>query len=243
VTGVGAAPGRRSWRRRISSRLGLAALVTALSCAGWASVAPTARAATLPVLSMGAAGLLEGNSGTRTIWVPATLSAASSATVSAHYATASKTATSGSDFTAASGTLTFPAGTTSRYVPVTVHSDTTVEPDELFTVTISALSGATTTQSVGYGNIMNDDSSNGVRIGVGNATIVEGYTGTRTLGFTATLSVASTATVSVHYATASGTATSGSDFIAASGTLTFAPGVTSRFVPIVVYGDTKFETN
>ena len=90
---------------------------------------------------------------------------------------------------------------------------------------------------------MNDDTSSGVQVGVGNATVVEGNAGNRTLGFTATLSVASSATVSVQYATASGTATSGSDFTAVSGTLTFPPGVTSKFVPVLVNGNTKFETN
>ena len=110
----------RSWWRRSPVRVVLVVLVAALSSAGLLSVAPTARAATLPVLSMGTAGLLEGNSGSHTIWVPATLSAASSTTVSAHYATSSNTATSGSDFTAASGTVTFPPGVKSAYVPVIV---------------------------------------------------------------------------------------------------------------------------
>ena len=214
-----------------------------LSAAGWASVAPTARAATLPAVSMGSGGLLEGNSGTRIIWLPATLSAASSSTVSVHYATGSNSATSGSDFTAASGTLSFPPGATSAYVPVTVLSDATAEPDEFFIVTLSAPSSATISYSVGTGRIMNDDPSSGVQIGVGNATVVEGNAGLRTFRFAATLSAASTSTVSVQYATAPSTATSGSDFIAASGTLTFAPGVTSKFVPVAVRGDTTFETN
>jgi hypothetical protein len=175
--------------------------------------------------------------------LPSTLSAASSSPVSVHYATGSNTATSGSDFIATAGTLTFPAGATSAFVSVTVNSDTTVEPDELFSVTLSAPSGATLAYSVGTGRIINDDSSSGVQIGVGNATIAEGNAGTRTLRFAATLSAASTSTVSVHYATASSTATSGADVIAASGTLTFAPGVTSNFVPVKVNGDTTFETN
>jgi hypothetical protein len=230
-------------RRRSPLRVAATALVIALSAAAWASIEPAARAASLATLNMGSAGALEGNSGTRTIWLPATLSAASSSAASVHYATGSNTATSGSDFTAASGTLNFPAGATTAYVPVTVLSDTTTEPDELFIVTLSAPSGATLGYSVGTGKIINDDPSSGVQIGAGNATVVEGNVGTRTLRFAATLSAASTSTVSVHYATASSTATSGSDFTAASGTLTFAPGVTTNFVQVTVNGDTTFETS
>jgi hypothetical protein len=225
------------------SRQVLVAVVMVLSCAGGWSVAPAARAASVPVLSVGSAGLLEGNSGTRTVWMPVTLSAPSSSTVSVHYSTSSGTATSGSDFTTASGTLTFPTGVTSAYVAVTVLSDATVEPSERFTVTISGASGATIGHAVGTGVIMHSDTASGVQVGVGNATVVEGNTSTRTLWFTATLSVASTSSVSVHYATASVTATSGSDFVAASGTLTFPAGVTTKYVPVLVNGDTTFETN
>jgi hypothetical protein len=218
------------------------ALVIAFSYAGSTS---TARAAGLPSLSVGWAQLLEGNADTRTLWIPVTLSAASSSTVSVRYATGSKTATSGSDFGDTTGTLTFPAGATSEYVSVTVNSDTTVEPDEFFAVTISAPSGATISQPVGSGVVINDDPSSGIGIGIGagNATVVEGNTGARTLRFTATLSAASASTVSVKYATGSTSATSGSDFVTASGTLNFAPGVTSMFIPVVINGDVTFETN
>jgi len=241
VTRMVTTPGRLVWRRT-RLRLVAAALVTALSCVGLASLAPMARAAGLPVLSMGSAGLVVGNSGTQTIWLPATLSAASSSTVTALYATGSYTATAGSDFTAASGTLTFPPGATTEFVPVSVQSDTTTDPDEEFSVTIAAPTGATIGQSVGWADIMSDAPSSGVQVSVGNTTLVEGNTGTRTMRFTATLSAPSTATVSVQYATASGTATSGSDFTAASGTLTFAPGETSAFVPVVINSDPTFET-
>jgi hypothetical protein len=53
---------------------------------------------------------------------------------------------------------------------------------------------------------------------------------------TATLAPASTETVTVHYATADGTADS-TDYVADSGTLTFAPGVTSARLPVLIKGD------
>ena len=44
-------------------------------------------------------------------------------------------------------------------------------------------------------------------------------------------------TVAVNYATAGGTATSGTDFIASQGTLVFPPGTTTRSVSVPVLGD------
>jgi hypothetical protein len=48
-------------------------------------------------------------------------------------------------------------------------------------------------------------------------------------------------TVSINYATANGTATSGSDYTSKSGTLTFGPGVTSQTVSIAIIDDAVAE--
>jgi Calx-beta domain/Divergent InlB B-repeat domain len=53
---------------------------------------------------------------------------------------------------------------------------------------------------------------------------------------TATLAPASAETVTVHYATADGTADS-TDYVADSGTLTFAPGLTTARIAVMVKGD------
>ena len=53
---------------------------------------------------------------------------------------------------------------------------------------------------------------------------------------TATLAPASAETVTVHYATADGTADS-TDYVADAGTLTFAPGVTTARIPVLIKGD------
>ncbi len=52
-------------------------------------------------------------------------------------------------------------------------------------------------------------------------------------GVTVTLSQASTSPVTVQYATSDGTAVAGSDYTAQTGTVTFAPGQTSRLIPLV----------
>jgi ELWxxDGT repeat protein len=81
------------------------------------------------------------------------------------------------------------------------------------------------------------------RLNVGDIRVAEGDAGTANAQFTVTLSPAASKSVTVDYATADGTATSGSDYTAAMGTLTFAPGETSKSIDVAVRGDTSPENN
>lgn len=65
----------------------------------------------------------------------------------------------------------------------------------------------------------------------------EGNRGTKAFTFTVSLSGAASTPVTVHWATANGTATAGSDYRARSGVLTFAPGQTTKTVTVQVKGD------
>ena len=89
----------------------------------------------------------------------ATLSHASSRTVTVGYATSDGTAVAGSDYTAASGTLTFNAGDTSQTVQVTVLTDSEDESQETLTLTLSNPSQATLDDATGTGAIENGESS------------------------------------------------------------------------------------
>jgi aryl-phospho-beta-D-glucosidase BglC (GH1 family)/cellulase/cellobiase CelA1 len=80
-------------------------------------------------------------------------------------------------------------------------------------------------------------------LSIGDASITEGNSGTSLLAFTVQLSQAATGPVTVHYATADGTATAGSDYTAGSGTLTFAAGETSKTISVPIIGDTVVEAN
>ncbi|HVK13123.1 MAG TPA: ELWxxDGT repeat protein, partial [Gemmataceae bacterium] len=74
-------------------------------------------------------------------------------------------------------------------------------------------------------------------ISINDATLTEGNAGTTTAQFTVYLSAPSEEPVTVEYATAGGTAASGTDFQSVSGTLTFAPGEVTQLVTVSVTGD------
>ena len=110
-----------------------------------------------PALSVSDTSVNEGNGGTTNAVFTVTLSAPSVQTVTVNYATASGSATAGVDFTPAIGTLTFPAGTTSRFLSVPVIGDTLVEGNETFTVTLSGPVDAVLARPQGVGTIIDDD--------------------------------------------------------------------------------------
>ncbi len=92
-----------------------------------------------------------------TIDFAVTLAPASPAAVTVDYATADGSATAGEDYTAASGTLTFAPGETSKTVAVPVLDDAIDEGEETFTLTLSAASGATIADAEAVGAIVNSD--------------------------------------------------------------------------------------
>ena len=66
-------------------------------------------------------------------------------------------ATSGTDFTAGSGTLIFPAGAVSKTISIEILDDGVPEPDETFTVTLSNPAGVALGRAAATGTIMDDD--------------------------------------------------------------------------------------
>lgn len=113
----------------------------------------------VPTLSINDISVAEGNSGTRPATFTVTLSTAATSPVSATYATANGTATAGSDYTATGGSVTFPAGSSTQTLSVTVNGDTSVEPDETFTVNLGSPVGASLADAQGLGTITNDDAA------------------------------------------------------------------------------------
>jgi glucose/arabinose dehydrogenase len=195
-----------------------------------------------PTLSINDVSVTEGNTGTVAASFTVTLSGASSQTITANYATADNTATAGSDYTTASGTVTFTPGQLTQPISVTVTGETTFESNETFNVNLSAPTNTTIADNQGVGTITNDDTQ--PTISINNVTVNEGNAaGSTTAGFTVSLSNASSQTITVNYATANGTAMSLADYTAASGTLTFTAGQTSQPVNVTINGDTLPEEN
>ena len=86
-----------------------------------------------------------------------TLSRAASGTLTVDYATSDGSAQAGVDYTAASGTLTFQAGESSRTIEVGVLDDAHDEGEETLTLTLSNASGGLLTDGEATGTIENRD--------------------------------------------------------------------------------------
>jgi hypothetical protein len=92
-------------------------------------------------LSVADTGVIDPATGTTTETFTVTLSPASASTVTINYQTADGTAVAGVQYNATGGTLTFPAGTTTKTVAVTVNAVPTQFGDLYFLLNLSAATG------------------------------------------------------------------------------------------------------
>jgi hypothetical protein len=111
-----------------------------------------------PKLFVTDAQVAEGNSGTTTMTFIVTMTPAAASDVTVDYVTSDGTASAGSDYTAAAGTLTIPAGQTTGSINVGVTGDTTPEQSETLALTLSNPVGAKIVPpATATGTIANDD--------------------------------------------------------------------------------------
>ncbi|MCA9084917.1 MAG: hypothetical protein KDA81_12720 [Planctomycetaceae bacterium] len=180
------------------------------------------------------------NESAGTVTVTVNLSRAAATAVTVGYATSSGTAKSGSDFTSASGRLTFNPGQTSASIVIPITDDTAMEPVEQFTVSLSApVGGVLGSQTTTTVSIADNDLPQ-IRFERNSLSVSERTT---TAKFKLLMSTAYTQPVTVSYTVQSGSATAGSDFIAASGTVTIAPRRTSQYLMFKVINDRSDEDN
>ncbi len=99
----------------------------------------------------------EGNSGISLLTVPLRLSFASSRDVTVRYATQDDNALAGSDYNAASGTVTIPAGALEGSITLEILGDTDIEADERFGLLLFEPQNALIDQGVSIITIINDD--------------------------------------------------------------------------------------
>jgi hypothetical protein len=135
----------------------------------------------------GPSPVTEGNAGSVNAAFTVTLSPAASSNVTVKYATANGTAAAGSDYVAASGTLTFTAGQTSKTISVAVNGDTADEPNETFYLSLSNPTSATIGTAQAAATIVDDDLP-AASMSINDVSVAEGNSGTTTAAFTVTLS-------------------------------------------------------
>ena len=190
-----------------------------------------------PVVSIAnATPVTEGQSGTNTANFNVKLSSPTTKTVTVPYTTADGTATTGdNDYVGATaGSLTFLPGETSKNISVVINSDTKIESDETFSVTLGTpTNGTLATTTTVTGTILNDDTT------VTISSSINGAEGNNAGQFTLTRAGVTASALIVPY-TLTGTATNGSDYnIPLSAT--FAAGSTTAVVNLNVIDDNIFE--
>lgn len=189
-------------------------------------------------LSIADASLGEGASGTSVMTFTASLSPASGQTVTVDYATSDNTATAGSDYTAALGTLTFTPGQTQQTFDVTVSGDNVVELSETFTVTLSSATNATISDASATGTITNDDSAT---LTLSDSGLYE-TEADQLVSLRATLSAPVDTSVRFEASTADGTATAPADYDAVvDWPWSINTGLTTLDLVFTVKGDAAFE--
>ena len=193
---------------------------------------------TPPSITIRNASVAEGNAGDTPLVFTLTRST-TVGTSAVNFATSDDTATAGSDYRAASGSVTFAPGEDTKTISVAVIGDVVDEPNEVLLVTLSPEANASVPGSPARGTIGDDDEV--PTLSIGDATVTEGNSGSTAAVFTVTRTPGA-GTSTVAWATSAGTA-GAADFTAASGGISFAAGETSKTISIAVLGDTLDETD
>jgi Calx-beta domain len=195
---------------------------------------------TAPLMYANGASVVEHGTGPVTMQFTINLTSAATQPVTVKYQTSNSTAIAGKDYTAASGTLTIPAGHTSGIIPVTVLADKAATTNRVVYLSLSGAGGATLETSKLSGTIDEENTPPPARLSIASLQQTVGTSGdTTTMTFTVSLNEALTSPVKVTASTENLTAKAGVNYEAASDVLTFSPGsLTEKFV-VTILGSTK----
>jgi hypothetical protein len=171
--------------------------------------------------------------------IDVTLNASSTQPITVSYTTINGSAIAGQDYTAASGSLTFPAGITTQEIKLGIIDDTLDEVDETLSVKLSSpVKADLGIPGEAILTIKDDDPAPSVSFNPGSYDVSEsGVTVTSTVHLTA----ASSKPITISYSTSDGTATQGVDYTAVSGSIMFTPGMTVMSIQIPILADTLYE--
>ena len=133
-------------------------MLTLAACGGGGSNATSTTPDPMPIVQTGIYSVAEGDAGDTTLAIEVRLSRAADAVATIDYVSEDGTAIAPQDYDSVSGTLTFPAGSTSQVVNVSVHGDTAVDVDESFALRFSnASSNVNAPAGTSTGIILSDD--------------------------------------------------------------------------------------
>jgi len=141
--------------------------------------------------------------------------------------------------------VNFAIGVATQTITINVSGDTAFEPNEGFTVTLSASVDATITTATANGTIQNDDALPTLAITATDADKAEGNAGHTLFTFTVSRSGDLTGASSATY-TVTGSGSNAADFQGGTlpvGTVTFAATEASQVITINVLGDAIVEPN
>lgn len=174
--------------------------------------------------------------------VELSLSAATDKTVTVNYETVADSAAAGSDFIAVSGTATFPAGSVTQRIPVTIRGDSVDEDDERFSLLLSSPSNnATLAANVINMIILDDDTvSAPVILTLAPATLQEGAGST---SVTLLRQGQLDRELTIRVKALDGTAKADQDYVRAEEILTIPAQVTSFQIPVTIVQDDLVETD
>jgi hypothetical protein len=110
-----------------------------------------------PDLSVADVSSQEGNAGMTALQFPVVLARPSPLKATVAFATQNGTATGGSDFVSATGTVSFAPGETKKTISISIVGDTTAEPDETFVVALTNPVNAVLARATATGTIANED--------------------------------------------------------------------------------------
>ena len=162
--------------------------------------------------------------------------------IAVDYATVAGTATPNVDYTNVVGALMFPEGEVQLTINVPIINDTLGEFPETFNVNLSNPTGGATLGDIPSAAVLiiSDDSA----IGFGSAfyTINENVIGGNLMIDVIRIG-ATNGEARVNFATAGGSATSGTDFRSSAGVLIFLPGQTTQSFNVPIIDDGIIEVN
>ncbi|GCE14439.1 beta strand repeat-containing protein [Tengunoibacter tsumagoiensis] len=189
----------------------------------------------LPTLYIGDVTVAQPTANTVIANLPVTLTAPSTSPITVNYTTKDGSATvANGDYTAASGSLTFNPGDTSKTIPITVHAHTSRSGLIDFSVTLSSPKNAILGDNTAKVWLVQRQGPYSVYI-ADAAVDVSGGKATETIPVTLSSAPASGETVSVVVASADGTAKAGTDYTAVQPTtLTFNSGETTKNLSVPV---------